>query len=171
MRWPSPGGGDQAVVRNKFTFEFYGGRSTETEKRTKVKSRVMANALSALVSDSSKVFIMGHKMPDMDCHRRRGGRVRHRPEKGSPRLHHPGGGDQIPAKPMLDKLDQLPEYRGNFLSAQEALVAADSRSLVVVVDTNRPEQVQSPGAAGVLQPGGGHRPPPPGGHLYRGTRR
>mgnify|MGYP000276096995 FL=1 len=37
-------GGDQAVIRNKFTFEFYGGHSTETEKRTKVKSRVMANA-------------------------------------------------------------------------------------------------------------------------------
>ena len=66
MRWPFPGG-DQAVIRNKFTFEFYGGHSTETEKRTKVKSRVMANALSALVSDSSKLFIMGHKMPDMDA--------------------------------------------------------------------------------------------------------
>lgn len=60
-------GGDQAVVRNQFTFEFYGGRSKETEKRTKVKSRVMANALSALVADSSQVFIMGHKSPDNDC--------------------------------------------------------------------------------------------------------
>ena len=60
-------GGDQAVIRNKFTFEFYGGRSKETEKRTKVKSRVMANALSALVSDSSQVFIMGHRSPDNDC--------------------------------------------------------------------------------------------------------
>ena len=60
-------GGDQAVIRNKFTFEFFGGRSKETEKRTKVKSRVMANALSALVSDSSGLFIMGHKSPDNDC--------------------------------------------------------------------------------------------------------
>ena len=50
-------------------------------------------------------------------------------------------GGTNPSKPILDKLDQLPEYRGNFLSAQEALVAADSRSLVVVVDTNRPEQI------------------------------
>ena len=56
-------GGDQAVVRNQFTFEFYGGRSKETEKRTKVKSRVMANALSALVADSSQVFIMGTSPP------------------------------------------------------------------------------------------------------------
>ncbi len=60
-------GGDQAVIRNKFTFEFYGGRSKETEKRTKVKSRVMANALSSLISDSSQVFIMGHRFPDNDC--------------------------------------------------------------------------------------------------------
>ena len=60
-------GGDQAVIRNKFTFEFYGGRSKETEKRTKVKSRVMANALSSLISDSSQVFIMGHRAPDNDA--------------------------------------------------------------------------------------------------------
>ncbi len=87
-------GGDQAVIRNKFTFEFYGGHSTETEKRTKVKSRVMANALSALVSDSSKLFHHGPQDARHGRHRRRGGRVRHRPEKRSPRLHHPGGGDQ-----------------------------------------------------------------------------
>ena len=60
-------GGDQAVIRNRLTFEFYGGRSKETEKRTKVKSRVMANALSSLISDSSQVFIMGHRAPDNDA--------------------------------------------------------------------------------------------------------
>ena len=163
-------GGDQAVIRNKFTFEFYGGHSTETEKRTKVKSRVMANALSALVSDSSKLFIMGHKMPDMDATGAAVGVCAIARKKGVPAYIIREGGTN-PSKPILDKLDQLPEYRGNFLSAQEALVAADSRSLVVVVDTNRPEQVQVPGAAGVLQPGGGHRPPPPGGQLYRETRR
>ena len=68
--------------------------------------------------------------------------MRHRPEKGVPAYIIREGGTN-PSKPILDKLDQLPEYRGNFLSAQEALVAADSRSLVVVVDTNRPEQVLS----------------------------
>ena len=135
-------GGDQAVIRNKFTFEFYGGHSTETEKRTKVKSRVMANALSALVSDSSKLFIMGHKMPDMDATGAAVGVCAIARKKGVPAYIIREGGTN-PSKPILDKLDQLPEYRGNFLSAQEALVAADSRSLVVVVDTNRPEQVQA----------------------------
>ena len=136
-------GGDQAVIRNKFTFEFYGGHSTETEKRTKVKSRVMANALSALVSDSSKLFIMGHKMPDMDATGAAVGVCAIARKKGVPAYIIREGGTN-PSKPILDKLDQLPEYRGNFLSAQEALVAADSRSLVVVVDTNRPEQTQAP---------------------------
>lgn len=94
-------GGDQAVIRNKFTFEFFGGRSKETEKRTKVKSRVMANALSALVSDSSGLFIMGHKSPDNDCVGAAARCVCHCPEKGRPRLHHPGGRLPSPARSCL----------------------------------------------------------------------
>ena len=135
-------GGDQAVIRNKFTFEFFGGRSKETEKRTKVKSRVMANALSALVSDSSGLFIMGHKSPDNDCvgaaagvfaiARKKGVRAYIIQEAGSP-----------PSKVLSDRLAQLTEYRGAFLAPQEALLMMDNRSLVVVVDTNRPEQVLS----------------------------
>ena len=53
-------GGDQAVVRNKVGFEFYGGHSKELERRTKVKSRVMASALRSLIADSSAVLVMGH---------------------------------------------------------------------------------------------------------------
>ena len=60
-------GGDQVVLKNRFTFEFFGGRAKETEKRTKVKSRVMASALGELVADASCLFVMGHKVPDMDA--------------------------------------------------------------------------------------------------------
>ena len=60
-------GGDQVVVRNRLDFEFYGGKTKSTEKRTKVKSRVMANALGELISDASQVFIMGHKHADFDA--------------------------------------------------------------------------------------------------------
>ena len=60
-------GGDQAVVRNKVDFEFYGGRAKTTEKRTKVKSRVMATALSELVADATEIYIMGHSFADMDA--------------------------------------------------------------------------------------------------------
>ena len=85
---------------------------------------------------------MGHKMPDMDATGAAVGVCAIARKKGVPAYIIREGGTN-PSKPILDKLDQLPEYRGNFLSAQEALVAADSRSLVVVVDTNRPEQVQA----------------------------
>ena len=60
-------GGDQAVIKNKFNFAFFGGLSEEVEKRTKVKSRVVANALSQLIRDSSQVLVMGHKNSDMDA--------------------------------------------------------------------------------------------------------
>lgn len=136
-------GGDQAVIRNKFTFEFYGGRSTEMEKRTKVKSRVMANALSALISDSSQIFIMGHKFPDMDATGAAVGICVAARKKGVP-AYIIKENSANPSKPIIDKLLQQPEYHSNFIAPQEALLMADSRSLVVVVDTNRPEQVQAP---------------------------
>ncbi|MGE4276382.1 MAG: DHH family phosphoesterase [Lawsonibacter sp.] len=135
-------GGDQAVIRNKFTFEFYGGRSKETEKRTKVKSRVMANALSALISDSSQVFIMGHKSPDNDSLGAAAGIVA-LCRKNGVSAHIIKDPTPSPAQELIDKLSQLPEYQDCFLSSQEALIIADSRSLAVVVDTNRPEQVQA----------------------------
>ncbi len=135
-------GGDQAVIRNKFTFEFYGGRSKETEKRTKVKSRVMANALSSLVSDSSQVFIMGHRQADNDAVGAAAGVCALCRKNGVP-AHIIRETGSPPAQELIDHLLQLPEYHDCFLSAQEALIIADNRSLVVVVDTNRPEQVQA----------------------------
>lgn len=135
-------GGDQAVIRNKFTFEFYGGRSKETEKRTKVKSRVMANALSSLVSDSSQVFIMGHKAPDNDAVGAAAGVCALCRKNGIP-AHIIREAGNPPSQELIDRLLQLPEYHDCFLSAQEALLIADARSLVVVVDTNRPEQIQA----------------------------
>ncbi len=135
-------GGDQAVIRNKFTFEFFGGRSKETEKRTKVKSRVMANALSALVADSSCLIIMGHRSPDNDCIGAAAGVCAIARKKGVPAyiIQEPGS---PPGKALITRLMQLPEYKECFLPSQEALLRMDNRSLVVVVDTNRPEQVQS----------------------------
>ena len=136
-------GGDQVVVKNKFNFEFYGGRSKATEKRTKVKSRVMANALASLISDSSQVFIMGHKSPDNDCAGAAAGVCALARKSGVP-VHIIREAGNPPAQELLDKLAQLPEYQDCFLPPQEALLIADTRSLAVVVDTNRPEQVQAP---------------------------
>ena len=60
-------GGDQAVIKDRYNFAFYGGRTKETERRTRVKSRVVAGSLSELIAQSSKVFVMGHKMADLDA--------------------------------------------------------------------------------------------------------
>ena len=134
-------GGDQAVIKNRFNFEFYGGRGNEVETRTKVKSRVMANALAELVADSSRVFVMGHKYADLDsvgadaaicCIARKKGKsckIVIDPEKNS-------------AKLLIERLKAEPEYKSAFITPQEAMLQADSRSLLVVVDTNRPEQVE-----------------------------
>ena len=60
-------GGDQAVVKIDSTMEFYGGRSQTVQKKTKVRSRVVANELMSLMKQSSNVIIMGHKYADHDC--------------------------------------------------------------------------------------------------------
>ncbi len=135
-------GGDQAVIKNRYNFEFFGGRSKELEKRTKVKSRVMANAMGSLISDSSSVFVMGHKFPDLDAFGACAGVCAIARKQGIPChiLQEPG---HTPSEEMAQRLCALPEYAHSMISEQDALVAADSRTLLVVVDTNRPEQVQS----------------------------
>lgn len=60
-------GGDQAVIRENDIYKFFGGRTQELEKRTKVKARVVAHALENLIKESSKVMIMGHTNPDIDA--------------------------------------------------------------------------------------------------------
>ena len=60
-------GGDQAVIRENEIYKFFGGRAQEVEKRTKVKARIVAQALENLIKESKKVMIMGHTNPDMDC--------------------------------------------------------------------------------------------------------
>lgn len=136
-------GGDQVVVRNHTTYEFFGGRSAETEKRTKVKSRVMANALSSLISDSSNVFIMGHKVPDMDALGSAAGVLSLTRKLG--RNGYIIQSEKSGAVDLLyHKLRSLPEYEDRFLSQHDAALMTDSFSLLVVVDTNRPEQVEAP---------------------------
>lgn len=135
-------GGDQAVIKNRFTFEFFGGRSKETERRTKVKSRVMASAMGELVADASCVIVMGHKSPDFDAVGAAVGVCAIARMKGVP---HYIVRDHVttPADDLYERVAKMPQYEGVLLDSQEAMLRADSRSLLVVVDTNRPEQVQS----------------------------
>lgn len=136
-------GGDQAVVKNRFNFEFYGGRrSSDTEKHTKVKSRVMANALSELIGDASQVFVMGHKFPDLDCVGPAAGLMALARKRGVS-AYILRDNEPNPAEAMAESLRELSEYENVFISPADAMVKADANSLLIVVDTNRPEQVLS----------------------------
>ena len=135
-------GGDQAVVKDKLNFEFYGGRSKATEKRTKVKSRVMANALAELIDEAKQVYVMGHSYADMDALGAGAGVcaiVRKRGKKCRIVIDT----ENNAAHPMLRRLQALPEYQGAFLSGDDAFLRVQPETLLVVVDTNRPGSVES----------------------------
>lgn len=134
-------GGDQAVTKNRFNFEFYGGRGSEVETRTKVKSRVMANALSELIGDSSRVYVMGHKFTDMDSVGAAAG-VCCIARKRGVRVNMVVDQTKTASTSLIERLKKEPEYKDIFMSAQEAVLRADSRTLLVLVDTNRPEQAE-----------------------------
>ena len=135
-------GGDQAVVRNRVDFEFYGGRAKTAEKRTKVKSRVMANALSELMNDATEIYIMGHSYADMDAVGAAAGVYCAARKKGK-RAQIVVDEEKNAAEAILAKLKALPEYEGVFTSGQEAFLRMRPGALLVVVDTNRPDLVES----------------------------
>ena len=134
-------GGDQAVIKDRYNFTFYGGRTKETERHTRVKSRVMAGSLSELIGQSSTVYIMGHRMADLDALGSAVGllclcRVRGRPAKIVIDLQ------KNACQSLISELNAAQGYENLFISGQDALIEADNRSLLIVVDTNRPEQVE-----------------------------
>lgn len=137
-------GGDQAVVKDRLNFSFYGGRSKATEKRTKVKSRVMANALGELIEDARQVYVMGHKYADMDSLGAAAGVCAIARKKGK-KAQIVMDVENNAVHPVLRKLQEQPEYAGTFISGSEAFLKAQADTLLVVVDTNRPQSVESEG--------------------------
>ena len=134
-------GGDQAVVKDRLNFTFYGGRSKEVDHRSKVRSRVTANSLMELIAKSGDVYIMGHKNADMDavgaalgvcCLCRKQGKTAYivldLENNASERL--------------IEEIQAVPEYEDVIISGQDALLRCDRNSILIVVDTNRPDQVE-----------------------------
>ncbi len=136
-------GGDQAVIKGKGGFSFYGGKSKELEKRTKVKSRVMANALSELISDASNVLVMGHKVPDIDAIGAAAGIVCAARKRGRT-CRIVCDLNNTAAMPLIQRLQKQQEYRDVLITTQEALLYIDPHTLLVVVDVNRPEYTEFP---------------------------
>ena len=134
-------GGDQAVIKDRVNFNFYGGRNREADYRSKVRSRVTANSLMELIGQSGRVFIMGHKNADLDAVGAAMGiscLCRKRGKKANIVIDL----ENNAAGKLIEEIQAVPEYRDVFVSEQDALLMADNRSILVVVDTNRPDQVE-----------------------------
>ena len=134
-------GGDQTVIKNRLNFEFYGGRGFEIETRTKVKSRVMASTFAELMRDSSKVLVMGHKFADLDSVGASVG-VCCLARKQGVKANIVIDLKKNASAALISRISAEPEYKDVFISRQEAILRADGKTLLVVVDTNRPEQVE-----------------------------
>ena len=134
-------GGDQAVIKDRLNFTFYGGRNKEVDHRSKVRSRVTANSLMELIAKSGDVYIMGHKNADLDavgaalgvcCLCRKQGK----------KAYMVLDQEHNAARGLIDEIRTVPEYEGVIVSGQDALLRCDRNSILIVVDTNRPDQVE-----------------------------
>lgn len=137
-------GGDQCVVKNDDGLHFYGGKNEAVDKRTKVKSRVIAHAMQQLIDQSSQVFVMGHKNADMDSYGSAIGvlaAVRSRGKKGYFVLNE--------INPSITEIanafEDVPlDVKPNRISGDEAVSRFNDNSLLIVVDTHRQGSTEEP---------------------------
>ena len=136
-------GGDQAVLRENEIYKFFGGRTQEVEKRTKVKARVVANALENLIRNSKKVMIMGHTNPDMDSIGSSMGI--YRLAKTLDTNAYIVISEDTPTITSFRKsIDKEVEYEDVIINKEVALENVDEDTLVIIVDTHRRNYVDAP---------------------------
>ena len=136
-------GGDQVVVRGGNDYEFYGGRSRGTPKRTTVKSRVIAKALAGYIADSSNVLIMGHRNADFDSIGACIGLARFAMFCGV-RVNIVINPYDPNLRDCLERMKKLPEYDTVFISAAEAQEKITSETLMIIADVNNKNQYEAP---------------------------
>jgi len=136
-------GGDQAVVRENGKYTFFGGRTEELEKITKVKARTISQALEEVMLDSDKIFIMGHSNGDMDSMGSSLGiyRIAKTLNKDAYIVNETNG---MSLEKFIDVIKEDDSYKNVIISKDMAMTIANNESLVVVVDTNRKSYVEAP---------------------------
>jgi len=137
-------GGDQAVVKDRESISYYGGKSQQVEKNTRVKARVKAHALRELIEGSEKILIMGHSIGDVDSFGAGVGIHRIADTLGK---HSYIVADTISAllRPMLDRVQShLSTEEPLLISKEKALELVDPDTLIIVVDVNRPSYTECP---------------------------
>lgn len=135
-------GGDQAAVKTVNGFNFYGGASKSVEKRTKVKTRIIASALSELVESCDNIIIMGHRFADLDAVGSAAGLY-----MGLRRF----GKNTVIAidkkknssQQLISKLMQSEAYQTVFVDPKTAMDLVSKRTLLIIVDTHTPKMLES----------------------------
>ena len=136
-------GGDQAVVKTPNNIVYYGGKSQQVEKNTRVKARVKAHALKEIISAKDEVIIMGHRLADVDSFGAAVGiyRIARTLEK---RAHIVLNDVTTSVKPLVDLFTDNPDYENMIISGQEALDMGERNAVLVVVDVNKPSITECP---------------------------
>ena len=135
-------GGDQAVIHEGEKYTFFGGRTQELEKRTKVKARIISHALEGLIQESSKVMIMGHSNSDMDCMGSSMGIYRLTKNLGKDaNIVLNTNGNNLAT--FLQELQEDSQYKDVIMDPEDAVSKIDDDTLLVVVDTNKKNYLES----------------------------
>ena len=136
-------GGDQAVVRKEGNYKFYGGKTLEVEKRTRVKARTVSHSISRVINESDNIIIMGHRNIDIDAFGSALGMYRlcKTLEKEAYIVSEPKGKS---LGKFLDVLEKEEEYKDIIISEEEARDIINENSLLIVVDTHKTSYVEFP---------------------------
>ncbi len=138
-------GGDQVVTKEGESITYFGGKTQQIEKATRVKARVKAHALREFIESRDKVMVMGHKMGDMDSFGASIGIYRAAKVLGK-RAHIVINDITNSVRPLRESFDDNPAYTEDmFLTGEEALEIIDRNTVLVVVDTNRPNYTECSG--------------------------
>ena len=137
-------GGDQAVVKTPESILYFGGKSQQVEKNTRVKARVKAQALREIITNKEKVLVMGHRIPDVDSFGAAVGiyRIAKTMDKKAHIVL-----NEVPSaiKPMVDLFTNNENYGADMIvNNVTATDIADSNTVLVVVDVNRPSITECP---------------------------
>ncbi len=137
-------GGDQAVIRERDNISYYGGKSQQMEKNTRVKARVKAHALRELIENSENILIMGHSNGDVDSFGAGVGVFRIAATLGK-RAHIVADTIDPQLRPMLNRIQSnLEAEDALIMSREKAVEMVDDNTLIVVVDVNRPSYTECP---------------------------
>ncbi|MCJ7691026.1 MAG: DHH family phosphoesterase [Clostridiaceae bacterium] len=135
-------GGDQVVVKKGDKLSFFGGKTKEVEKRTKVRARVIAHVLMDLVNESDAIFIMGHKNPDADCLGSAIGLysiIKNSDKECYIILEGISSG----IKSMMDILSEDGDYKNTFITSEKFKSVKKSNNLLILVDVHNESYVQN----------------------------